>query len=198
MRWEQINFNRSEWVIPLTKNGDPQTVPLTEQALELLRERSRKTNSPLGISQQFKRFRPSHGSKKGMETHSNEGNNCARGSRNKATLAVQALLDGEAEGISRKAIELAKDGDLQAIKLVLERVLPPRKDALIELELPKVEKAEDVVSAISAIMEAVARGELTPSEGRILTGMVDNLRKGIETTELEAKLSHLESILESR
>ncbi len=133
-----------------------------------------------------------------METHSNEGNNCARGSRNKATLAVQALLDGEAEGISRKAIELAKDGDLQAIKLVLERVLPPRKDALIELELPKVEKAEDVVSAISAIMEAVARGELTPSEGRILTGMVDNLRKGIETTELEAKLSHLESILESR
>jgi Family of unknown function (DUF5681) len=50
------------------------------------------------------------------------------GSRNKSTLAVEALLDGEAEVLTRKAIELAKAGDLVALRLCLDRVCPPRKD----------------------------------------------------------------------
>jgi hypothetical protein len=51
-----------------------------------------------------------------------------KGTRNKTTLAVEALLDGEAETITRKAIELAKDGDLAALRLCLDRIAPPRKD----------------------------------------------------------------------
>jgi hypothetical protein len=51
-----------------------------------------------------------------------------KGSRNKATLAVEVLLDGEAESITRKAIELAKKGDLAAIRLCLDRIASPRKD----------------------------------------------------------------------
>jgi hypothetical protein len=39
-----------------------------------------------------------------------------RGSRNRTTLAVEALLDGEAETLTRKAIELAKAGDLAALR----------------------------------------------------------------------------------
>src|SRR5215211_4292561 len=49
------------------------------------------------------------------------------GSRNKTTLAVDALLDGEAETLTRKAIELAKAGDLVALRLCLDRICPPRK-----------------------------------------------------------------------
>jgi Family of unknown function (DUF5681) len=51
-----------------------------------------------------------------------------RGSRNKTTMAAEALLDGEAEGITRKAIEKALEGDMGALRLCLERVLPPRRD----------------------------------------------------------------------
>jgi hypothetical protein len=40
-----------------------------------------------------------------------------KGSRNKATLAMEALLDGEAEAITRKAIEKALEGDMTAIRL---------------------------------------------------------------------------------
>ena len=52
-----------------------------------------------------------------------------KGARHKTTLAIEALLDGEAEALTRKAIELAKAGDLVALRLCLDRICPPRKDA---------------------------------------------------------------------
>ena len=70
----------------------------------------------------------------------------ANGSRNKATLAVQELFDTEAETIGRKAIELALAGDMTAIRLVLERILPPRRDMPINIELPDIAKIEDTTS----------------------------------------------------
>ncbi len=46
MRWEEINWERKLWRIPDTKNGEPVTVPLIPQAIDILEERKRKTNSP--------------------------------------------------------------------------------------------------------------------------------------------------------
>ena len=48
-----------------------------------------------------------------------------KGARNRATIAAEALLDGEAEALTRKAIELALDGDTTALRLCLERLMPP-------------------------------------------------------------------------
>lgn len=45
MRWDEIHFERAEWRIPETKNGDPLTVPLSQQAIEILDRRRRETNS---------------------------------------------------------------------------------------------------------------------------------------------------------
>jgi Family of unknown function (DUF5681) len=59
-----------------------------------------------------------------------------KGSRNKTTMAVQALLDGKAEALTRKAIELAKGGDITALRLCMERILPPRKDRPLSFDFP--------------------------------------------------------------
>ena len=64
-----------------------------------------------------------------------------KGSLNKATLASQALLDGEAEALTRKVVELAKEGHPVALRLCLERLLPPRKDRPINFTLPKIKGA---------------------------------------------------------
>ena len=56
---------------------------------------------------------------------------------NKATLAVEALLDGEAEELTRKAIELAKGGDLTALLMTLRHLLLP----MIHSEKDKRHKA---------------------------------------------------------
>ncbi len=42
MKWDEINFDRCEWFIGMTKNGTPQTVPLVEEALALLKLRHEK------------------------------------------------------------------------------------------------------------------------------------------------------------
>ena len=61
-----------------------------------------------------------------------------KGARNRATLAAEALLDGEATALTRKAIELALAGDSTALRLCLERLLPARKERLIEFSLPAI------------------------------------------------------------
>jgi hypothetical protein len=111
---------------------------------------------------------------------------------NKTSLASQALLDGEAEALTRKVVELAKDGNLMALRLCLERLLPPRKDRPISFTLPKIQRPEDIPLALQAIVEAVAQGEITPGEGHTLTAMLDSYRRGLETTDLEARVKALE------
>jgi|SRR6476469_5365777 len=45
-----------------------------------------------------------------------------KGSRNKSTLAAEALLEGEAEVLTRRAVERALQGDIQALRLCLDRL----------------------------------------------------------------------------
>ena len=49
-----------------------------------------------------------------------------RGSRNRSTQAMQLVLDGQAEALTRKAVALALGGDATGLRLCLERFLPPR------------------------------------------------------------------------
>src|SRR5215204_7316148 len=80
------------------------------------------------------------------------------GSRNKTTLAVDALLDGEAEALTRKAIELAKAGDMVALRLCLDRVCPPRKDRPVSFAMPELSTAEREARAM------VERGEIAADD----------------------------------
>lgn len=115
-----------------------------------------------------------------------------RGTRHKATQAVLAMLDGEAEALTRKAIDLALQGDGSALRLCLERLAPPRKDTPVRFDLPAMQGAESAASAMGAILASVASGDLTPSEASGLAGLVEAYRKALETTELEARLKALE------
>lgn len=115
-----------------------------------------------------------------------------RGARNKTTQAVAALLEGEADKLTRKAIEMALEGDTVALRLCLERIHPPRKDAPVPFELPSMSGAESAAQAMGALLKGVANGDLTPSEASTLAGLVEGYRKTIETMELEARLTALE------
>jgi len=56
-----------------------------------------------------------------------------RGVRNKATEAAERLLEGEAEALARKAIERALEGDPTALRLCLDRLIPPRRGRTVHL-----------------------------------------------------------------
>lgn len=115
-----------------------------------------------------------------------------QGSRNKATLAIAALFEGEAEGLTRKAIELAKEGDLAALRLCLERICPPSRERPITIDLPKIETIADIAAGTGVIIQAVARGEITPGEGTALANMLEGRRKALETDEIVRRIEEIE------
>ena len=115
-----------------------------------------------------------------------------KGARNKATQAVLALLEGEGEALTRKAIEMALAGDGAALRLCLDRIAPPRKDIPVTFPLPRMTTAQDAAQAAGAVLAAVADGDLTPTEGAVIMGLVDAFRRTLEVTELEARVAALE------
>ena len=115
-----------------------------------------------------------------------------QGARHRATVAALALLDGEAGALARKAVTMALGGDVVALRLCLERIAPPRRDAPVVFALPAVQSAGDAATAAGAVLGAVAGGDLTPTEGAAIVALVEAYRRALETTELEARVAALE------
>ena len=135
--------------------------------------------------------------KKSADNRFQPGNKLGKGrplgKRNKATEALQVLLEGEGEKITRRAVELALDGDTTALRLCLERLLPPVRERRISLNVPSLESASDIAKALGALLESVASGEVTPSEGQAVATLLEVQRKAIETADLEARITRLET-----
>lgn len=118
----------------------------------------------------------------------------AKGSRHRASLAVEALLDGEAEALTRRAIEMALDGDGPAMRLCLDRLCPPRKDRTITFTLPEITVPADLTKATAALLKGVADGEITPGEAGELSRLLDAHVRAIEVTDLAARIAALEGV----
>jgi hypothetical protein len=134
------------------------------------------------------------GRKQGRFVKGRSGNPRGRpkGLRNHASRLVETLLDGEAEALTRKAIEKALEGDAVALRLCLERLCPPRKDRPVMFDLPRIESAGDAEKALSAIIASVAAGDLTPGEASEVSSLIGGYVKARETSDLEHRIEALE------
>jgi hypothetical protein len=115
-----------------------------------------------------------------------------KGARNKTTIAVEGLLDNEAEALTRKVIELALAGNMAAIRLCFERLLPPRRDRGVAFDLPKIESAADAVAASGAVLESCAAGTLSPSEAVEVMRSIETHLRAIELRQIETGMAALE------
>jgi hypothetical protein len=115
-----------------------------------------------------------------------------KGARNHATRAVLALLDGEAEALTRRAVNMALGGDTTALRLCLERLAPPAKDRPISVSLPSLTNAQGASDAMAAVVTAMASGDISPSEAAVVAGVVETYRRTLETNELDRRITELE------
>lgn len=115
------------------------------------------------------------------------------GTRNKMTLLAMAVMERDLEAITEKVITAALDGDLQAAKFVIERMVPPMRERPVSITLPDVTTLTGVSQAQAAILHAAGAGELLPAEATALAGIVEQRRKAIETQELEQRIAALEA-----
>jgi hypothetical protein len=115
------------------------------------------------------------------------------GARNKATEAAERLLEGEAEALTRKVVELALEGDSTALRLCFDRIIPPRRGRPVRLDdVPAVRGAADLGEAMAAITTAAAGGAITPGEAAELARVVEIFVRAVETSDFERRLRHLE------
>ena len=101
-------------------------------------------------------------------------------------------MNGEAEALTRRAIEKAIEGDGLALRLCLERILPAPKDKPVAFAIPNIKSARDASEAASAVLAVVSEGGLTPIEAGRVMSLIDSLRRTLELTDIENRLASLE------
>lgn len=115
-----------------------------------------------------------------------------KGARHKATVMAELLFETEIEAVCHNVINQAKEGNIQAAKIILDRLLPPKKDRPIDFKLPMILNTADALKAGGLICHAVGTGELTPLEGESLSKIVEMQTKNIELFDFGARLEAIE------
>ena len=114
------------------------------------------------------------------------------GTRNKRTIAAEKLFDEDAEALTRVAIDLAKEGDMAALRLCMDRICAPNRHRPAAFNLPQLAVAADAVGAMATIVQAVADGELSPSEASELAKVVQGYSHALTTNDHDKRLAYLE------
>jgi hypothetical protein len=118
------------------------------------------------------------------------------GSRNRASLEMEGLLEGAVPRLTQQAIDRALEGSDNALKLCMQRVLPVMRSRPVAIALPAGATAEEVAAAMSETVRSMGAGEISPGEAADIIQVLEAQRRTVETIELERRLARLETLLE--
>lgn len=104
---------------------------------------------------------------------------------------LRASIAEHVPNIIEKVVEAAKGGDIQAARLLLERVLPPMKPT--ELTVPLALPDGSLTEQGRAVLAAVSIGELAPAQGAQLLAAIGALARVAEIDELTDRIEKLEA-----
>ncbi len=114
------------------------------------------------------------------------------GSRNNATIMLEKLMIDDSKAVITAVIDAAKKGDMQAAKMVIDRLVPAPRGRRVLLDLPVITTAADVLKALTATVTAMGDGELAPDEAATVAGVIEVKRRAIETVDLERRIAAIE------
>jgi hypothetical protein len=125
--------------------------------------------------------------------HGNSGR--PPGSKNKVTRFLEQLVENEGEELTRKLIDLAKEGKLQPLLYCMNQLIPQRCGRALEMHLPRINGVNDISLAIAAITDGLNNGSLTREEASHLSGLLEALGRAIKVNELAVRLEKVEAQL---
>ena len=109
----------------------------------------------------------------------------------RASRLVQEQLNRRAGALICKALDLAESGDVAALRLCIERILPTRKERPVSFNLPAVRLATDAEKLMGAVIEAMACGNLTPSQAAQMARPIDAFVRTLIAAGIERDLAEL-------
>jgi hypothetical protein len=120
-----------------------------------------------------------------------------KGARHKATQAAMVLLDGEAEALTRKAVELALEGDVTALRLCLDRIAPSLKSTAPLINIT-IERPESLTDTAKSFVTAAANGEIPPDVAAQLVSAVASVARVEEMESVKERLESLERAIKEQ
>jgi hypothetical protein len=117
--------------------------------------------------------------------------------RGAASALDQVAAEASAELI-KVAIDLARAGDREALKMVMARIWPQRRGRPLEIDAPAVGDLPDMVAAATRVAQLVMQGALSPQEGKEVSALLEMQRRMIETWNHEQRIVALETSGASR
>lgn len=105
---------------------------------------------------------------------------------------LRALLEPHADKLVKKVVDLALAGDVQALRICIDRIIPPVRERAVSVALPDTADAAGCADAQAKIIAAVAAGELLPGEGEALAGLIEHRRRALETNDIIKRLEAME------
>jgi len=118
-----------------------------------------------------------------------------KGTLNKRTQLAK-LLEPHAQELIEKAVELARNGDVNALRLCIERLIPKAKNEMIVLpiSIDDTKDPEKLLGINSAIIQGVISGELTPEQGKAISGIVEKQTEFLFFTDVNKRVKDLEKL----
>ena len=117
------------------------------------------------------------------------------GTKTRKQALVESLFEGEVAEIAQKALEMAREGNTECIRMVLDRVAPVRRGRPVNFKLPPFSAAADIVKCFNGILRSCANGTLTIEEARTLASVVEAGSRAILVRDLEDRIERLEALL---
>ena len=120
------------------------------------------------------------------------GNPRGRPKAKVTTTELRARLAKETDRIIDSVVQAALQGDTQAARLILERIIPAFKPIEQPVLLP-VNVDAGLTEQGRAVLSSVAAGELSPAQGAALVGAIGTLARVAEIDELAKRVAALET-----
>ena len=117
------------------------------------------------------------------------------GTRHRSTMLAEKLFSNDAAAIIKKVVAEAQNGQSWACKLVIERIIPPARDRVTPLDLPKIASAADLPGALAKVVDAMAEGALTPGEAAAIVTTLEAYGRASVFAGHEERLAALEARL---
>jgi hypothetical protein len=111
---------------------------------------------------------------------------------------IEHLAEGQAEQLVQKVVDLAQAGDVSCLRMILDRLWPPRKGQPVNVVMPPINTSRDVFPAIASIWTAIREGRLTPDEASALSIVIDRSIQAIELHDITKRVAALEEAREKR
>jgi len=127
-----------------------------------------------------------------FEPGNKAGRGRPKGSRNRDSGPVKAIFDEYAPHLARKVVAKALEGDPQALRICMDRIMPVPRDAGIPIHLPKIKSMGDVADAAGKVTRDMGKGNLSPSEGERMMNVLETHARLIENSETEKRVEKLE------